>query len=117
MIQSQYTRKKHTKRWLKIKEISILKSRYVLLFSVVTVTIISHHLNRIKARQRQVVRRKHITNQAYKKQLQHQNRGNSLGSAYRHTPEKMPSPRTFPIKNAEQNQKVAPSIVWNAQYT
>lgn len=81
MIQSQYTSKKHLKRRLKIKEISILKSKDVLLFSVVTVIIISHHLNKVKARHRQAMRRKHITKRAYKKQLQHRNGGNSLASA------------------------------------
>lgn len=81
MIQSQYTSKKHLKRRLKIKEISILKSKDVLLFSVVTVIIISHHLNKVKARHRQAMRRKHITNRAYKKQLQHRNGRNFLASA------------------------------------
>lgn len=84
-----------------MQELSIRKSKDVLLYIIVTVTIISHPLNKAKTRHGQAMRQEHITNHTYKKQWQHQNKGNSLGPAHGHPLEKLP--RTFPIKNAEPN--------------
>lgn len=89
-----------------MQKLSILESKDVLLCIIVTVTIISHRLNKAKTRHGQAMRQEHITNQAYRKQWQHQNKGNSPGPAHEHTPEKFPPQEPSLLKTLNQTRKL-----------